>query len=145
MPAITEADSGRNDPPPLAAQHPVCGRIEAVYSVYRDRNDCFAPVCAALPAEAADLGLVTYDDPETSLWRPFGSRRILHIRNHDSTADIRARGIRYALISEITLQNRYQTTFAEWRVQRGAELIREFKLRLLAGRDPESWFLLRWP
>jgi hypothetical protein len=49
------------------------------------------------------------------------------------------------LVSETTLQNRYRTTFAEWRRQRGAELIREFKLRLRAGRDPESWFLVRWP
>jgi len=130
---------------PLAAQHPACERIEAVYSVYRDRNDCFAPVCAALPAGAAVLGMVTYDDPETSLWRPFGGRRILHIRNDDSAADIRARGIRYALVNETTLSSRYQTTPVEWRRQRGAELVREFKLRLRAGREPESWFLVRWP
>ena len=129
----------------LAAQYPACDRIEVVYSVYRDRNDCFAPVCAVLPAEAAVLGVVTYDDPETSLWRPFGGRRILHIRNNDSPADIRARGIRNALVNETTLKDRYQTTFAEWRRQRGAELIREFKLRLRAGRDPEIWFLVRWP
>ena len=130
---------------PLAAQHPACERIEAVYSVYRDRNDCFAPVRAALPAGAAVLGVVTYDDPETSLWRPFGGRRILHIRNDDSPADIRARGIRYALVNETILKEHCQTTFAEWHRQRGAELVREFKLRLRAGREPESWFLVRWP
>ena len=46
-------------------------RMEQVYSVYEHRNDAFAPVRAVLPSGLAVLGLVTYDDPETSLWRPF--------------------------------------------------------------------------
>ena len=42
-------------------------RMREVYSVYALRNDGFAPARAALPPGLKVLGMVTYDDPETSL------------------------------------------------------------------------------
>ncbi|MGH7975778.1 MAG: hypothetical protein ACREC8_03855, partial [Limisphaerales bacterium] len=51
-------------------------RVNEVYSVYENRNDAFAPAKNLLPPGVKILGLVTFDDPETSLWRPFGSRRV---------------------------------------------------------------------
>lgn len=50
-----------------------------VYSVYRERAHAFEPALALTPPEVKRLGMVTFDDPEATLWRPYGSRRILHV------------------------------------------------------------------
>lgn len=62
-----------------AAGSRLSARTREVYQVYRERNQAFAPAIAALPPDLKILGLITWDDPETSLWRPFGSRRIEHV------------------------------------------------------------------
>src|SRR5262249_21381847 len=48
-----------------------------VYGTYAKRPESFAPLLAKLPSDLRAVGLVSFDDPETSLWKPFGSRRIL--------------------------------------------------------------------
>ena len=50
----------------------------------------FAPLVAALPVDAKVIGMVTFDDPETSLWWPLGSRRIEHV-THDDTPETHSR------------------------------------------------------
>jgi len=55
-------------------------RALEAYAAKRTRAEVFAPVIALLPADAAVLGYRADDFPETSLWKPFGSRRILHIK-----------------------------------------------------------------
>ena len=71
----------------LKASHPTSALIaqsEAVYSTYARRADCFAPLVAALPTDASIFGLVTFDDPETSLWWPLvlAAHRTRHSRRH---------------------------------------------------------------
>jgi hypothetical protein len=119
-------------------------RAWAVYSVYGRRADSFAPVLAKLPPDANPLGLITFDDPEASLWRPFGTRRILHICRGDSPEQIRARGIKYALVSERFFGQHYPMKFDEWLAQNRAVVVEKFALRLHAGHGPEGWWLVRF-
>ena len=117
-----------------------------VYSTYGSRADGFAPVIAALPPDANPLGLLEFDEPETGLWRPFGARRILQFCHDDLPADLRARGIKYALVSERTLDEHYQNYQmkpAELLQRLNAETVRRFELKLLAGKPPQGWLLIR--
>jgi hypothetical protein len=114
-----------------------------VYSVYDLRADGFAPVIAELPPEVNLLGYMAFDEPEAGLWRPFGPRRILHICYADSAADIRARGIKFALVSERFLEQHQQMKPAEWLQRMNAEIVRQFDLKLLAGQPPHRWLLIR--
>ncbi|MGH7991568.1 MAG: hypothetical protein ACREDS_15435, partial [Limisphaerales bacterium] len=70
-------------------------RVNEVYSVYENRNDAFAPAKNLLPPGVKILGLVTFDDPETSLWRPFGSRRVVHVCPGDTPDYLKSRGVEY--------------------------------------------------
>src|SRR5260221_14729047 len=81
------------------SSQPLIRRAWTVYSVYGQRGDAFEPVRTKLPTNANPLGLVTSDDPETSLWRPFGSRSILHVTRTDTAEDLQRLGIQYVLIS----------------------------------------------
>ena len=131
----------------LGAEHSenyLLKRAWTVYSVYGQRADGFAPVLAVLPPDANPLGYIGWDEPEAALWRPLGSRRILHICQGDAPADIRARGINYALISERDLSDRYPMNLENWLTSRKAESIRSFHLRLRAGMEPYDWALVKF-
>jgi hypothetical protein len=96
-----------------------------------------------LPRDASPLGLITFDDPETSLWRPFGSRKILHVPHNDPPEVTRTRGIRYVLVSCFALSDTFGTSVSDWIARNNAEIIERFQLDLRAGRGPTEWLLVK--
>ena len=125
------------------ATHPLVRRAWTVYSVYGARSDSFAPAKAALPPHLATVGFVSFDDPETSLWRPFGSRRILHVCRADRPAETRRRGIQYILLSSNALVNHYGISLEEWLRHNDADLVQRLRLELRAGLGPTDWYLVK--
>jgi hypothetical protein len=115
-----------------------------VYGAYSVRADGFATVIAALPPEANPLGYMAFDEPETGLWRPFGSRRIVHFTHDDSAADLRARGIKFALVSEDFLTQNCGMKPADWLARMNAESLQHFEFKLLARQEPHGWLLVRF-
>ena len=139
FPALTlveKLQARRPDSRPLA-------RLREVYSVYRGRNDGFAPARAALPPDLKVLGLVTFDDPETSLWRPFGSRRIEHICPGDTAVELKQRGIEYILAREEVLEQSFQCPLNDWLKQMNARDIQTVPLNLRASRGALDWHLVK--
>jgi len=84
------------------------------YEAKSKRSEVFAPVIAALPGDASVLGYSADDFPETSLWKPFGSRRILHVKMSDSAEAMRQRGIRYVLVTIDSAKDRGQSGCDGW-------------------------------
>lgn len=117
-------------------------RIEEVYSVYRDRNHAFAPALAILPPDTKVLGLITYDDPEAALWRPFGSRQIVCVTPDDSADSLNAQGVQY-ILARSTLFGRRFRQFDEWAKRMNAVSVREIPLNLRAGTGPIEWYLIK--
>ena len=139
FPALTlveKLQARRPDSHPLA-------RMREVYSVYRGRNDGFAPARAALPPDLKVLGMVTFDDPETSLWRPFGSRRVEHVGPHDTAADLKRRGIEYVLIKGEILGQWFQCPLDDWLKRMNAQVIQTLPLNLRASRGALDWYLVK--
>jgi hypothetical protein len=127
----------------IAARHPALARAETVYAVYHDRSDAFAPALAALPPGVKVLGLFTYDDPETSLWLPFGSRRIEHIRPEDTAADLKTKGVGYILLKTEGFEWRFGCTTGTWAARMNAQLVQKIPLRLRAGSPASDWWLVK--
>ena len=123
-------------------QHPLLARAQVAYSVYADRNDAFAPVRAFLPPDLQILGLVTCDDPETSLWRPFGSRRIKHVCPEDTAADLKRRGIEYVLVKTADFEAWFGCSPADWIERMHAQVLQKIPLRLRAGSPVSDWYLV---
>lgn len=122
---------------------PFLKRIWRVYSVYSDRADGFAPVLSSLPPNLKVLGFVTFDDPETSLWRPFGSLRVDHVTRADNTASIRKRGIELVLVSEYIVVDQESSSIRQWLSDHDSEIVKSFDLSLRATRGPTRWHLIR--
>jgi hypothetical protein len=127
----------------LATQHPALARVADVYSIYRDRSTAFAPALAALPPNLEILGLITYDDPETSLWQPFGSRRIEHVCPEDTAADLKSHGVSYILVSTDAFQKHFPGTLAAWLGKINGQVIRKIPLRLRLSTGTVEWDLVK--
>ncbi|MCS7337355.1 MAG: hypothetical protein NZ739_03845 [Verrucomicrobiae bacterium] len=127
-------------------------RALRVYTIYSQRSDAFKPVRGLLPPETKVLGLVTWGDPEASLWMPFGSRRILHVCAGDTGAELRAKGIQFVLVKELAFNWPFQSrgpnwpfdgTLASWVARQQGEIMGTLELDFKASGAPEKWFLVR--
>jgi hypothetical protein len=127
----------------LAKMKNVPERVREVYSVYAARNDAFAPAKKILPTDLKILGLVTYDDPETSLWRPFGSRRIEHICPQDTASDLKAHGVGYILVKTDGFEQRFGISSGDWIKKMDAQTIQKISLNLRASTGPTDWYLVK--
>jgi hypothetical protein len=114
-------------------------RIGEVFATYDQRWDAFAPARDKLPDGLKVLGLITSDDPETSLWRPFGSRRIEHVKRDDTLEILRGRGIQYVLVNSHELSK----PIAEWMQEMHGEIVWKMTLQLKASMPPVDWYLVR--
>jgi hypothetical protein len=121
---------------------PLLRRVWTVYSVYGERSDGFASIRNSLPPCVKTLGLVTFDDPETSLWKPFGSLRIRHVTRDDDAASNRLRGLNHILVSQYTLDVENRITLDQWLARHQATITQRFDLALRAGRGPTRWYLV---
>jgi hypothetical protein len=130
----------------IAAQTPeskMLARANEVYSVYGHRNDAFASARDRLPPGLAVLGMVTFDDPETSLWRPFGSRHIEHVIPQDTAADLKARGVEYILVKPEVFGGWFDGTPDDWFQRMNAEVVQKIPLNLRASDGVRDWYLIQ--
>jgi hypothetical protein len=125
------------------SQHPLLRRALTVYSVYGERSDAFKSVREKLPADANPLGYLATDEIETSLWRPFGKRTLLHVKPGDTRAQLSQRGIAFVLVSAETWERLSKKSFESWCGDLDAELLATFRPKLRAGKDPTDWYLIR--
>ena len=131
-----------------AAAHPNNQQLEralTVYATYGSRMRGFDPALKFLPPGVTTIGFMGADEPEAALWKPFGSRRVKHLRATDTAGEIRARGIKYALVNADFLAHNRATEFETWRQKVGAEQIAAMPLKLRAGRPPSDWRLVIFP
>jgi hypothetical protein len=130
----------------LHQSHPasaLIARAQSVYAVYARRPEAFEPLAAALPPDATLLGMVTFDDPETSLWWPLGSRRVEHVTPADSLQDVQARGIKYIVAPTECLA---LTWPVENVIQKyHAEVVAKVPLHLRVDAGFVDWYILKVP
>jgi hypothetical protein len=118
-------------------------RALKVYTVYGQRGDALASFRDLLPADAQTVGMITFDDPETSLWRPFGSRRVYHVVSGETRANLDVRGITYVLVSDEHFKATFHEPFEKWQADMHAEVVRKAILELRAGWAPSEWCLVK--
>ena len=113
------------------------------YQVYALRAYCFQDVTALLPSDARVVGFLQDGDaPEVSLWRPFGSRKMVDITAKDSAPDLKARGIHFLVVSQYALTYDEHTDIQAVLSQWSAHLVAEKQLILKAHQGNETWYVL---
>ena len=114
-----------------------------VYTVYAQRSDPLAGVRMLLPSETKTVGFIgTEDDPDISLWRPFGGRQVEHFFLTDPPERIRER-VEYVVVGGFNLKRR-GTTLDAWLQQSGAELVATTNGTVKVTEGPQPWYVVRF-
>ena len=124
---------------PSLRSNRLASRALNAYETKSQRADVFAPLIALLPPDASVLGYMADDFPETSLWKPFGSRRILHVKRGESGDEMRRRGIEYLLVTSDSLKE----PWAGWLQRMGARELHSATLKMWGSRPPFVWHLVQ--
>ncbi len=132
----------------MAQAHPenkLLQRLATTYATYASRNDFLAPLRAALPDSATEIGFIgNPNDSDYSLWRPFGHRQIKYLRadiNHfldhpDETE--------WVVIKENVWPEISPEPLATWAQSHHAKMIWSQPITELVFWGPENWCLLHF-
>jgi hypothetical protein len=130
----------------LAERHPgspMLLRAQEVYTLYSQRYDPLAGLRGLLPQNVSVVGFAAgTDDAEISLWLPLGSRRVEDFLLTDSPAELRNRGIEYAVINDGQLP-RGRATLDAWLAQSGAALLATTNATLKIATGPVNYYVVR--
>jgi hypothetical protein len=113
-------------------------RAMNAFAAKSKRAEVFSPVIALLPADARVVGFSADDFPETSLWKPFGSRRILHVKLTDSAEEVRRRGIAYMLM----VTNKLEEPWPQWLQRMDGRELQTVTLKMWGSQPPFVWHLV---
>lgn len=127
----------------LESESQAVRRAIGVYQTYSGRNDAFKPVRELLPEDADHVGAILYFAPETSLWRPFGSRRIAQIRPEETGEELRARGIGHVVVSLQAMKFGAFPPLEEYAELIDAEELAKAKATLRNATGPQEFVILR--
>ncbi len=123
--------------------HPLIARALTVYQVYGDRAELLSGLVKHLDHPDDTIGFIAQNALETSLWKPFGTRRVVHLLPQDDAAAVRARGAQAIVVPVVEMEGMTGLSITEWSRRIGAELVVEEELRTTASHEPARWALFR--
>jgi len=116
------------------------GRITTVYQTYQARADALAPLRALLPTYALEIGFIgTEDDPEPSLWQPFGHRTVEDIVNPMNASALPD----FVGLSESSLREQTGRSVEDWAKAVGMEEVGCVKITLKVRNGDQNWCIYR--
>jgi len=118
-------------------------RMHSVYSVYRNRNDGLAPLRAHLTQEDHIVGFLGDSDPETALWRPFGTRRVVDIPRGGTPPPLLKRPWRMVAPVAAFLPVLGQS-MEQWLQTNGGRVIAREWIFTRASIGPQEWCVLQF-
>lgn len=121
----------------------ILNRAWSVYTVYRERPTAFEPIMRHVPEDAICVGLLSANTPETSFWKPFGKRRIVHITASDTPESIRNRGIEYIVAGQRSMEENNFPDIKVWCELNHADIIATEFFPVMVRKGSEPWFLLK--
>jgi hypothetical protein len=118
-------------------------RAATVYAVYAARSDALGPLRKYLPPGAETIGFLgTPDEPETALWRPFGTRRVVDVTK-ENEQQLLDKGVSTLVLSSYGVQETYGYSLDDWLQQRHPRILGREKLSVFVRRGPEDWVVVK--
>jgi hypothetical protein len=119
-------------------------RLDDVYGLFATRAFAFQQVLPLIPATENCIGLVQNGNaPEAALWRPFGSHRVVDVNAGDPVEAIKARGVRWLVVSRDALTYRAHTDIATVLGQWSAQVVAEEHFAMTVHQGDDAWYVVR--
>ena len=128
----------------LAAKVPGNRLIErglTVYATYRERADCLGPLRKHIPAGTEAVMFAGSDEPEVSLWRPFGTRRVFDLTAASEVGLRKEPSI--VIASEDGLADIYKGTVDQWVATLNGKVLGKEKLLTKVSRGIKEWYVIQ--
>jgi hypothetical protein len=126
--------------PRVGAIGSLSSRLITVYQTYQARADGLAAVRNLLPTSVREVGFIgTEDDPEVSLWRPFGQRTVHDIVNPLEVSSLPD----FIFVSETWLREQTGQTVADWARAVGMEEVGCLSITLKVRNGDQIWCVYR--
>jgi len=130
----------------LARQHPdspALQRLAAVYSAYASRNDALAPLRDKLRDNPRTIGFVAgEDDSDYSLWRPFGQRTVVSLRDDGHPSVQLPNDVEWIVVKQEIWPEACPVSLETWATEHHAKIVLTIPIVQLVSRGPETWCLL---
>jgi len=123
-------------------------RAALLYQAYPVRWDLLAAVREHIPPDEMNVALATYisaSPMQTSLWRPFGHRRIWPFDPEATCDDLKRKGIHYAVVAVDEFHPARQSWFEDWVQKNNATIIAKVPIRSLATGEAWPWYVIKLP
>jgi hypothetical protein len=124
-------------------------RAAMLYDANAERWDALAPIRDKLPGDVKNIGFINFlqgSTMETSLWRPFGQRRIYWLRRSVDQPGLEEKGIKYVVIGTDPSTQKNAASFQEWMKNwlqaNNARIIAQENVTILATSAPTPWYLI---
>jgi hypothetical protein len=115
-------------------------RIATVYQTYQARADALAPLRNLIPDSVHEIGFIgTANNPEVSLWRPFGQRKVRDIVNPFDPVSLPD----FVAVSQSYLKEKTARPIEQWAQVMGMEEVGCVKVTLLVRDGLENWCVYR--
>lgn len=121
-------------------------RVERVYGVYGSRYDAMKEVRLLLPDSEKSVGFIqTGDVMEATLWRPYGSRRIVDVTPDETLDQLKNDHIHLVIVGDYALVYKYKMSIEELTKKWSATITAKRKPILRASADTGSWYIFELP
>jgi len=120
-----------------------------LYSANAARWDALAPIRDRLPPEAKNVGLINFmqgSTMETSLWRPFGRRRVYWFPRSVDQQQLIKKGVQYIVVGTDPFTQKNYPNLHEWingfLQAHNGRIIAQENVTILATSPPVPWYLI---
>jgi len=122
--------------------NPLLERAATVYGVYGARADWGAALRKHFPAETREIGFVGDEDPETTLWRPFGTRRVLDLTRENQSALLGGR-VSTVVVSPEAVREVLGCPLEQWLAEHRLQVVAREELVVKVTRGPQEWLVVK--
>lgn len=124
----------------MHSQNALLARIDVVYATYQSRADVLAPLRDLIPSEVTTIGFIAdADEPEVSLWRPFGSGKrvvdVVDLERRESLPD-------YCVVLNSWIEEARRMPLAEWAQRMRLHEVGRRTISMRAHDEPQIWAVL---
>jgi hypothetical protein len=137
---------------PLSKKHPASSlitRAAMLYNANAERWDALAPIRDKLPPDAKNIGFINFlqaSTMETSLWRPFGHRRICWLSRSVDQSELSKKGIKYIVVGTDPFTEKSKLNFHDWMntwpQANNGRIIAQENVTIMATSPPVPWYVI---
>jgi hypothetical protein len=116
-------------------------RANLIYNTYSLRADSLGVLRQYIPPHVKEIGFIGRDDPETSLWRPWGEHRFFCVTPWNQNQVLGTR-IQVLVVNAGVVDAAFNVPFDQWLADRNLRILGHEEIITKASSGLQQWYVL---